>query len=103
MLERLPLVLGLLGLGLLAGYGLGIAFKSAAKTLGCLLVVLFVLLQVLAYFNVWHIDWLGLFHQAKPAGHLAGSALQRLWTLVSFNLFFLAGAAGGFAWTLRRN
>ena len=102
MLDQLVPGLGILGLGGLLGYAVGIAFKSAAKTLGCLLGLLFILLQVLAYYHVVSIDWTQMAHHAQPAEHLAESGLGKLWHVMTYNLPFGGGFAAGLAWGLRR-
>lgn len=103
MWEQLVPGLGALGLGGLLGYAVGIAFRSAAKTLGCLLGVLFILLQVLAYYKVVDIDWSAIMHHAKPAAHVAETALEKFWHIVTFNLPFGGGFAAGAALALRRH
>jgi uncharacterized membrane protein (Fun14 family) len=81
----------------------GIAFKSAAKTLGCLLGVVFILLQVLAYYGIVHLDWGQLMHHAQPAAKLAETGLEKLWHILTYNLPFAGGFAAGFALAFRRN
>lgn len=103
MLEQLVPGLGAVGLGGLLGYGVGIAFRSAARTLGCLLGVLFILLQVLAYYKIVEIDWAALAHQAKPAAKVAETGLSKFWQIVTYNLPFGGGFAAGAAWALRRH
>ena len=102
MLDHLIPGLGSLGLGGLLGYAVGIAFRSAAKTLGCLLGLLFILLQVLAYYKIVTIDWTQLAHHAQPATHLAETGLERLWHILTYNLPFAGGFAAGLALALRR-
>jgi uncharacterized membrane protein (Fun14 family) len=103
VLEQLVPGLGALGLGGLLGYAVGIAFRSAAKTLGCLLGVLFILLQVLAYYHVVHLDWAAIVHQAQPAGHMAETALEKFWRILTYNIPFGGGFAVGAVWALRRH
>ncbi len=102
MLDRLIPGLGILGLGGLLGYAVGIAFKSAAKTLGCLLGVVFILLQVLAYYGIVQVDWSQFLHHAHPATKLAETGLERLWHILTYNLPFAGGFAAGFALAFRR-
>jgi uncharacterized membrane protein (Fun14 family) len=102
LLNHLAPGLGALGLGGLLGYGVAIAFRSAARTLGCMLGLLFILLQVLAYYKIVTVDWGSLAHQAAPAGHAAEAAGQRLWHILTYNLPFAGGFAGGFLLGMRR-
>jgi len=102
LLEHLIPGLGVLGLGGLLGYGVGLAFKSAAKTLGCLLGVLFILLQVLAYYGIVHVNWSAVMHHAQPATQVAETALQKLWHIMTYNLPFAGGFVAGAVLALRR-
>jgi uncharacterized membrane protein (Fun14 family) len=103
LLDRLVPGLGFLGLGGLLGYAVGLAFKSAAKALGCLLGLVFILLQVLAYYHVISLDWTQLAHHAQPAQHFAESGLDKLWHIATYNLPFGGGFAAGLALALRRH
>ncbi len=96
MLEHLIPGLGVLGLGGLLGYAVALAFREAARVLGCLLGVLFILLQVLAYYGIVHLDWGQILHHAEPATKMAGSALEKFWKIITYNLPFGGGFAGGF-------
>jgi uncharacterized membrane protein (Fun14 family) len=102
LLDRLVPGLGILGLGGLLGYAVGLAFRSAAKVLGCLLGLLFILLQVLAYYGIVHVDWTQFAHHAQPAEHLAETGLEKLWHVMTYNLPFGGGFAAGLALALRR-
>ena len=102
-MERLVPGLGFLGLGGLLGYAVGLAFKSAAKALGCLLGLLFIGLQILAYYHFITIDWGALSHHAQPAKHLAETGLDKLWHVVTYNLPFGGGFAAGLVLALRRS
>jgi uncharacterized membrane protein (Fun14 family) len=101
-MEHLIPGLGSLGIGGLLGYAVGLAFKSAAKALGCLLGLLFILLQVLAYYHFISIDWTQFAHHAEPAKHLAETGLDKFWHVATFNLPFGGGFAAGLALALRR-
>ena len=103
LLEHLIPGLGILGLGGLMGYAVGIAFKSAAKALGCLLGVLFILLQVLAYYGIVQVDWTAVAHHAQPATKVAETAFDKLWHIMTYNLPFAGGFAAGAALALRRS
>jgi len=103
MLEHLvPAVVSLL-IGILVGWLTALAIKSAARTLGCLLAALFVLLQVLAYYGLMEWDWLQFIHQARPLGKIATGAFRDLATLLTYNVPFAIGSLVGFIAGFRRS
>ena len=94
-------VVAVAGIGLGVGIVAALAVKSAARGLGCLVIVGFVALEVLGYYGLVRLDWASL---SRPAGLAAGYAevgLHRLWTLLSYNVPFAIGFALGFLRNLR--
>ena len=54
----LPAIISTLGVGGLLGYGAGLVVRSVTRLVGCMLGVVFILMQVLAYYGLaeWHWD-----------------------------------------------
>jgi uncharacterized membrane protein (Fun14 family) len=97
------IILSTLGVGGLLGYFTGTAVKTMSRILGCLLGVLFILMQLLAYYGLaqWNWDAIGEFIMG-PAATAADAATTRLWTILTYNLPFTGGFATGFYIGLRR-
>ncbi len=91
----LPFV-GVLGLGGVLGYGAATFLKTVTKLVGCIIGILFILMQLLAYYGFaeWHWDALG--HAAGPASAAAKSGFSVLWKVLTYNLPFTGGFATGF-------
>ncbi len=96
-------VLSTLGVGGLLGYGAGIAIKTVTRLVGCMIGVIFILMQVLAYYGIaeWHWDRVAdvVTGPGASAAHSAGSAL---WKILTYNLPFGGGFAAGFYLGMRR-
>ncbi|MGC9319113.1 MAG: FUN14 domain-containing protein [Armatimonadota bacterium] len=99
----LPAIVSTLGVGGLLGYGAGVAVRSVTRLLGCLIGVLFILMQVLAYYGLaeWHWDRIGEL-VTGPAASAAQAASAKLWKILTYNLPFTGGFAAGFYLALRR-
>lgn len=99
----LSVILSTLGVGGVLGFFTGTAVKTMSRLLGCLLGVLFILMQLLAYYGFaqWNWDALAEFF-AGPAATAADAATTRLWTILTYNLPFTGGFATGFYIGLRR-
>jgi uncharacterized membrane protein (Fun14 family) len=98
-LEYLTPLLQQLGFGGIAGLCVGYFTKKAAKVLALLLGCLFILLQVLAYYNIVSINWGGVssaWDSAAESGAIEG-ALGSLTTVLLHNLPFGAAFLAGFA------
>jgi len=88
-----------LGLGGVLGYCAGMFIKLAMKLAGCLLGLVFLLMQVMAYYGFaeWH--WDVITQHATPAVQQTGQWLHKL---LYYNLP-LAGSFGAGLWiALRR-
>ena len=94
--------IGFLGIGALLGYAVGLAFRSAARGLGCLLGIIFILLELLTYYQVVDLNWGSLEPEAVLARDLAHFAFTKLLSFMSSNIAFAAGFALGFLVGLRR-
>jgi len=69
---------------------------------GCIIGLVFILMQVLAYYGIaqWHWDAIG--RAAGPAGDVARTGGGLLWKILTYNLPFTGGFAGGFWWGLKK-
>lgn len=88
-----------LGIGGATGLAVGYTAKKLSKLAALLLGVLFILLQLLASFDVVSIDW-GLLRTAAEQSwkNTEGLTLaDRAWRIMVANLPFAGGFAGGFA------
>ena len=97
----LPIV-ATLGIGGILGWSAAHALKTVGRMLGCLLGLVFILAQVLAYYGIaeWHWD---LLHKAVgPATHAAKASGGLLWKILTYNLPFAGGFAAGFWWGIRK-
>jgi uncharacterized membrane protein (Fun14 family) len=102
-MTSLGVVLSTLGVGGLLGYFTGTAVKTMSRLLGCLLGIVFILMQLLAYYGLaeWHWDAIAQFIMG-PAATAADAASAKLWTILTYNLPFTGGFATGFYIGLRR-
>ncbi len=78
-------------LGILLGWLAVLALKSAARALGCLVVVLFIAVQILGYYGLVEWDWAAFFEHLKPVPGLAGDALQTGVSALAYNLPMAVG------------
>ena len=99
----LTAVLGTLGVGGLLGYWAGTAVKTISKLVGCGLGVLFILMQILAYYGLaeWHWDRIA-DAITGPGASAADAASGWLWTVMTYNLPFAGGFGAGFFLAIRR-
>lgn len=99
----LTAILSTLGVGGLLGYGAGVAVRSVTRLVGCLIGVLFILMQVLAYYGLaqWHWDKIGELITG-PGASAAQSASSALWKILTYNLPFTGGFAAGFYLAMKR-
>lgn len=89
-------IAGILTLGGILGYSAATFLKSVTKIVGCLIGIVFVLLQVLAYYGFAHWDWGAVREAAGPASDAAKSGCSVLWKVITYNFPFTGGFAGGF-------
>lgn len=85
-----------LGFGGLAGAIAGYAAKKLAKATAVLLGVLFILLQLLAYYHFVEIRWGQIGEAAKELAGPSGSVASTFWKIVSHNLPFGGAFVVGF-------
>jgi len=102
-MTSLSVILSTLGVGGLLGYFTGTAVKTMSRLLGCLLGILFILMQLLAYYGFAEWNW-GLISEwiMGPGASAADAATTKLWTILTYNLPFTGGFATGFYIGFRR-
>lgn len=96
----LPIV-GTLGIGGFLGWAAATFLKTAGRVVGCVIGLVFILMQVLAYYGIaeWH--WAGIVHAVGPAADVARHGGSVLWKLLTYNLPFTGGFAAGFWWGMK--
>jgi uncharacterized membrane protein (Fun14 family) len=91
----LPFV-SVLGFGGLLGYGAAVFLKSVTRMVGCVIGIVFILMQLLAYYGFAEWQWEAIGQAADPAATAARSGFSVLWRIMTYNLPFTGGFAGGF-------
>ena len=93
--------LGTLGLGGFLGWATATFIKTTARLVGCVLGLVFILMQVLAYYGIaqWH--WEAISHATAPLAHAAQHNSGTLWKILTYNLPFAGGFGAGFWWGIR--
>jgi uncharacterized membrane protein (Fun14 family) len=95
--------LGQLSFGFIAGIAVGYALKKIGKIAAIILGLLFIAVQVLAYFGLVEVDWLRIQQAADPL--LQKDNLQRMWdgliSLLTGNVPFAAAFIPGLLIGLR--
>ena len=90
--------------GLLAGFAAGYALKKVGKLLAVALGLLFIALQILAYYGFVTVNWAEVQEQVDPL--LEASALNRLWQglidILTYNLTFAVSFIPGLVFGLKR-
>ena len=103
-LETVAPYLQQLSFGALAGFAAGYALKKVGKFAAVALGLLFIALQVLAYYGFVTIDWLEVQNRVDPL--LEAGSLNRLWqslvNVLTYNLTFAAAFVPGLVFGLRR-
>lgn len=96
-------VLGTLGVGGLLGFWAGTTVKTISRMVGCLLGLIFILMQVLAFYGLaeWHWGRIGEMI-AGPGASAAHAVSGWLWKVLIYNLPFTGGFSAGFYLALRR-
>lgn len=88
-----------LGFGGVAGAVVGYAAKKATKLLAILLGVLFILVQLLAYYGYITVNWAAVQAGAEAiwTSQDGRTLADRLWDILTANLPFGGGFVAGFA------
>lgn len=88
--------------GVLLGWLAALAIKSAARTLGCLVVVVFIAIQILGYYNLMQWNWLEFFESMHPLFGVAKDALKSGVSAATCNLPLSVGFLIGLLLGIRR-
>ena len=103
-LETVAPYLQQLSFGALAGFAAGYALKKLGKVAAIVLGLLFIALQVLAYYGFVTIDWLEVQNRVNPL--LESESLNRLWqalvNVLTYNITFAAAFVPGLIVGLKR-
>ncbi len=93
-----------LSFGAIAGFAAGYALKKVGKIVAIALGLLFVVLQVLAYYGFVSINWVEVQSRVNPL--LEGESLNSFWqgllNVLTYNVTFAAAFVPGFIVGLRR-
>ncbi len=90
--------------GALAGFASGYALKKVGKVVAIIVGLLFVALQLLAYYGIIEINWGIVQGHVDPLlePEVLGGMWQRLVELLTFNITFAAAFVPGLLLGLRR-
>lgn len=103
-LESFAPYLQQLSFGALAGFAAGYALKKIGKIFAIALGLLFIAIQLLAYYGFVHIDWSQLQDTVNPL--LEGESLNRFWqqlvAVLTYNVTFAAAFIPGLIFGLKR-
>ena len=96
-------ILSTLGFGGLLGFVSGMAVRTLGRMVGCMLGVIFILMQLMAYYGLaeWHWNRIADF-VTGPAATAAEAATGALWKILTYNLPLTGGFTAGFYLGLRR-
>lgn len=93
-----------IGFGAVAGFAAGYALKKVGKLLAIAVGLLFIALQVLAYFGFVSIDWANVQRTVDPM--LTGSSLNTAWRtllrVLTYNVAFAVAFVPALVIGLRR-
>ncbi len=95
-------VAGTLGVGGLLGWATACFLKSAGRLMGCAVGLVFVLMQLLAYYGLAEWRWDLIAPVVDKAGEVAKSSSGTLWKILTYNLPFSGGFGAGFWLALKR-
>lgn len=103
-LESFAPYLQQLSFGALAGFAAGYALKKVGKIFAIALGLLFIAVQVLAYYGFVQIDWGQVQDSVNPL--LEGESLNRFWQglvgILTYNITFAAAFIPGLIFGLKR-
>ena len=93
--------LGTLGIGGFLGWAAATFLKTTTRIVGCAIGLVFILMQVLAFYGIaeWH--WDAIAKAAGPASHAAKHGFPVLWKIMTYNLPFTGGFGVGFWWGMK--
>ena len=93
-----------LSFGLIAGFAAGYALKKLGKLVALVLGLLFIAIQVLAYYNFVSINWIEIEDAVNPLFEAESltQAWQGLVQILTYNVTFAAAFVPGLVFGLRR-
>ena len=89
-------------IGAVLGWLTSLAINAAARTLGCLIVIVFVLIQILGYHEILHWDWTTLLALIRPWAGIVTDRLAPSLNAFTYNLPLSAGFLIGLLVGMRR-
>ena len=89
-------------IGAVLGWLTSLAINAAARTLGCLIVIVFVLIQILGYHEILHWDWTALLELIRPWAGVLADRLAPSFNAFTYNLPLSAGFLIGLLVGMRR-
>ncbi len=97
-------ILEQLSFGVIAGFAAGYAFKKLGKLLAVAIGLLFIVLQLLAFYGFVTINWAEVQSRVDPM--LETDSLSQAWRnvlgVLTYNITFAAAFVPGFIFGLRR-
>ena len=100
-LNTVAIVLATLGLGGVLGYSCAHAIKTVGKMMAILLGVVFILLQVAAFYGLAQVHW-DKVAQHYPSGTAIKHGASVMWKIMTYNLPFAGGFGTGFFLGMKR-
>ncbi|MEJ2668462.1 MAG: FUN14 domain-containing protein [Deinococcales bacterium] len=93
-----------LGFGAVAGFAAGFALKKVGKVVAIVVGLIFVVVQVLAYYGFVSINWAAVQHSVDPllTPNALGSAWRSVLAVLTYNVAFAAAFVPSFVWGLKR-
>ncbi len=89
-------------IGAVLGWLTSLAINAAARTLGCLIVIAFVLIQVFGYHEILHWNWTALLELIRPWAGVITDRLAPSFNAFTYNLPLSAGFLIGLLVGMRR-
>ncbi len=100
-MNTVAIVIATLGLGGVLGWSSAHAIKTVGKMLAILLGVIFILLQVAAFYGLAQVHW-DKVAQHYPSGTAIKHGASAMWKIMTYNLPFAGGFGAGFLLGLKR-
>lgn len=93
-----------LGFGAVAGFAAGFALKKVGKLVAIAVGLLFVVVQVLAYYGFISINWTAVQSSVDPmfTPNALGGAWRTVLAVLTYNIAFAAAFVPSFVWGLKR-
>ncbi len=89
-------------IGAVLGWLTSLAVNAAARMLGCLVVIVFVLIQIFGYHEILHWDWTALLELMRPWARVIADKLAPRVNAFTYNLPLSAGFLIGLLVGMRR-